>query len=570
MNLRRSTVRALTVALLLPGLHGAASEGTAAAAVRARDSKAASARADDLVAARWKTVKDLTVAPRSDDAEFLRRVTLDLTGTIPTEAETVAFLADASPDKRRDVVDRLLATERHGDWFATWYGNLLVGTAMRNRTINRRTFNDWLRDQFHRNRPYDEMVYDLISASGNSDENGAVGFVSSFETSAADAAGKTSRFFLGVQVQCAQCHDHPYDKRIKQADFASFAAFWFTTTHRRNQTPGNPDISFDIASWPLEDLRGGRPRTAGMPGMGRPGQPLRLEAAQPKPGRGPLDVPEAKFLLGKTVKDVPGVDRRTLLAKWVTSRQNPWFAQAFANRLWAWFLGRGIVHPVDDFSSSNKPTNPELIDFLGNEFEASGFDVRHLIRVIVGTEAYQRTSRLPRDMERPDPSLYAVGSVRPLSVEQSFDALFRATGFEREVERRLDRVRRDGAGRAALVDPRMLIYQQFRRSFDDDEQSEEEAFTGTIPRGLLMMNGDQVNRMMSLDNGDSPLAAILRAERGDRERVRRAYLTVLSREPSPGELSNALQHVHTSRTEREGYEDLLWALCNTTEFMSNH
>ena len=455
-----------------------------------------------------------------------------------------------------------------------WYSNLLVGSQIRDRDLNRRTFNDWMRDQFARNRPYDELVYDLITASGNSDSNGAVGFISSMGASAADATGKSTRYFLGVQIQCAQCHDHPYDKRIKQEDFASFAAFFFTTTNRRNQTPGNTEVSFDVTTYNVEDLRSGGRRTTGMmPAMAR-GQPLRLEAAvkpvkgQPRPG---MAEGEPKFLLGKSVKDVPGLDRRTILAKWMTSKSNEWFAPAFANRLWAYFIGRGIVHPVDDFSQSNKPTNPELLKFLSDEFTRADFDINHLIRVITGTEAYQRTSKMPRDLERPDPSLHAVASVKPLTVEQSFDSLFRATGTEREVERRLDDgMRNMGAGRKGqLVDPKMLVYRLFRRAFDDDEQGESEGFTGTIPRGLLMMNGPEINQMLSA-HPLSPLRKILDTERNDRERIRRVYMTVLSRDPSPGELSSAVQHVHTSRSEIEGYEDLMWALCNTTEFMSNH
>src|SRR5439155_27318190 len=151
---------------------------------------------DDLVAARFRAQKDLVVAPTADDSEFLRRITLDLTGTIPTEAETLEFLKDPSPEKRPALVDRLLASPRHADWFATWYSNLLVGTAIRDKNLNRRTFDDWMRDQFARNRPYDQLVYDLVTATGNSDDNGAIGFVSNFANMAADAAGKTSRFLL--------------------------------------------------------------------------------------------------------------------------------------------------------------------------------------------------------------------------------------------------------------------------------------------------------------------------------------------------------------------------------------
>ncbi|MCC7140363.1 MAG: DUF1549 domain-containing protein [Planctomycetes bacterium] len=557
-------------ALAALALVAAAVSAPRASADGPKDWRAAAAKVDGLVASKFRAQKDLVVAPLADDAEYLRRVTMDLTGTIPTYDETVSFLQDTAPDKRSALVDRLLASRRHADWFAMWYSNLLVGTATRNRNLDRRTFNDWLRDQFRKNRPYDELVYDLVTATGNSETNGATGLLASFETSAADAAGKTSRFFLGVQIQCAQCHDHPYDKRIKQQDFADYAAFFFTTTYRRNMTPGNPEISFDVSSLTPEPERSGRPGDMTMMPGRRTGIPLTLEGGRPQL-RGRTSFPEAKFLLGKQVKDVAGIDRRTVLAKWMTSKTNPWFAQAFANRMWAFLMGRGIVHPVDDFSSANKPTNPELLDFLADELVRSGFDVSHLVRVITGTEAYQRTSKMPRGVERPDPSLFAVAAVKPLTVEQSFDALFRATGAEKQVERLLEARERAGAeGRRTLQDPRMAIYQLFRRSFDDDEQSEEETFTGTIPRGLLMMNGEQVNRIMGAANPDSPLARVLSEERSDRERVRRVYLTVLSRDPSPGELSNALQHVHTSRTEKEGYEDLLWALCNTTEFMSNH
>ena len=568
---RTRSFAALATAAAAAVLLSVTASPVARADAKAKDWKSAAAKVDDLVSARWKAQKDLVVAPQADDAEYLRRVALDLTGAIPTEGETVAFLSDPSPTKRSALVDRLLASQRHADWFATWYSNLLVGSSIRDRNMNRRTFNDWMRDQFEKNRPYDELVYDLITASGNSDDNGAIGFVSSFANAAADAAGKTSRYMLGVQIQCAQCHDHPYDKRIKKEEFGSFAAFFFTTTHRRNMTPGNPEVSFDIGSFMKEDMAGGyRGRAPGM--AARPGQPLMLDP--PAKGQRPNlngEIADAKFLLGRVVKDIPGVARRVVLAKWMTSKTNEWFAQAYANRLWAYFMGHGIVHPVDDFNNSNKPSNPELLKHLADEFVRGDFDINHLIRTIVNSEAYQRSSKMPRDLERPDASLYAVAAVKPLTIEQSFDSLFRATGFEKEMER----MRGGGMGmgmakgRGQLVDPKMLIYQQFRRAFADDEASESEEFTGTIPRGLLMMNGPQINQMLSARPG-SPLRTILDTERSDRERVRRIYLTVLSREPSPAELKKGLDHVHTSRTEVEGYEDLFWALCNTTEFMSNH
>jgi hypothetical protein len=509
------------------------------------------------------------VAPRADDAEFFRRACLDLLGVIPTEAETVEFLQDPSPDKRARAIDRLLLSPRHADWFATWYSNLLVGTSIRDRNLNRRTFNEWLRAQFAANRPYDELVRDLLTAEGNSDERGEVGFLSSFERSAANAAGKTSRLFLGVQIQCAQCHDHPYDKRIKQTDFEGFAAFFLTTTFRRNQMPGGNEVSFDVAAYDRDRMPGrGQARARTPEAMERPGAPLVLDVDRPfARGSGP----DPKFLLGSTVKDTPGVDRREVLARWMTSKKNELFARGFANRLWGVLLGRGIVHPVDDFHAENDPVNPELLDHLGDELVRSGFDVRHLVRVIANSEAYQRTSRNPRGVERPDASLFAAGPVKPLSVEQSFDSFYRATGAEGYLDTRL----REGLGRVGMrrygqiVDPKMLVYEAFRRTFADDEGAEAEEFTGTIPRGLMMMNGTQVNELVAARPG-RPLRKILDEEKSDRERVRRLYLTVLSREPSPGETSAARAHLETSRNETQGYEDLFWALLNTTEFMSNH
>jgi hypothetical protein len=562
---------ALAAALSGAALFLGAGQGLAET-TRKKDWRSASAKVDDLIAAKWKSEKDLQVAPRTDDAEFLRRVTLDLTGVIPTEAETVEFLHDPSPDKRAALVDRLLLTPRHADWFATWYSNLLVGTKIRERNLNRRTFNEWMREQFSKNRPYDELVRDIVTAQGNSDENGSIGFVSSFERSAADAAGKTSRLFLGVQIQCAQCHDHPYDKRIKQEDFAGFAAFFMTTTHRRNQTQGDPNVSWDVWSHEKEEMTRGRLRGPAAPGgsMDRTGAPLVLDPAANPFTRG--SVAEAQFLLGSKVKDTPGVTRRELLARWMTSPKNALFAHAFANRLWAYFLGHGIVHPVDDFHSHNKPTNPELLDFLAEEAVRGGFDVNHMVRVIVGTEAYQRSSKNPRGVERPAESLFATGPIKPLTVEQSFDSFYRATGAEGYLETRL----REGLGKGPNmrragqnVDPKMLVYDLFRRTFDDDEGGETEEFTGTIPRGLMMMNGMQVNELVAAKSG-RPLRTILDTEKSDRERIRRLYLTVLSREPSPGETSAARAHLDTSRNETQGYEDLLWALLNTTEFMSNH
>jgi hypothetical protein len=261
--------------------------------------------------------------------------------------------------------------------------------------------------------------------------------------------------------------------------------------------------------------------------------------------------------MGAEVKDVPGVPRRLVLARWVASKDNPYFAKALVNRYWDHFFGRGIVHPADDFGSFNTPSHPELLDLLARDFAETGFDLKRLIRLLVRTETYQRTSRWTGD-ETPDPSLFARAPVRPLTTEQLYFALSRASGLEKQ----LDRVSR-ARGRAA----KQAAFMGFSFVFDDDEMAETEDFQGSIPQGLFLMNGRVAQGAVSSRGGTTVSSAV--AEKSEAEGVRRLYLAAYGREPDASETNRALAVVRRGDGQ-EGWEDLFWALLNSAEFMTNH
>ncbi len=384
---------------------------------------------------------------------------LDLIGTIPTEDETTTFLKDPSPEKRAALVDRLLASTRHADWFAMWYSNLLVGNQIRDRDLNRRTFNEWMRDQFARNRPYDELVYDLVTATGNSDSNGAVGFVSSFAASAADAAGKSEPLLPRRPDPVRPVPRPPLRQADQEGGLRVLRGVLLhddpPSATRRRATRRSRSTS---SSYPAEDFRsvgGGSKRTLGM-GMMPRGQPLRLEGQVKGAAGRVFELGEPKFLLGKALKDVPGLDRRTILAKWMTSKSNEWFAPGLREPALVLLHGPRDRPPRRRLQHVEQAVEPRAAQVPRRRVRPRRLRHQSPVRAIVGSEAYQRTSKMPRDLERPDASLYAVAPVKPLTVEQSFDSLFRAAGAEQEVERRLEagmKQRRRDEARSARRSP---------------------------------------------------------------------------------------------------------------------
>jgi hypothetical protein len=465
------------------------------------------------------------------------------------------------------------------------------------------TFQAWLREQVRQNRPYDAFARDLLTATGRTNANGATGFYARWDGKPNDLAGAVSKTFLGVKIQCAQCHDHMYEPTWKQKDFQGMASFFVLTQPRpvpeyqqayrevekaREQRMkemgdeemadkdgnGKPDrgaVLGDALRDPkfrdalrnrfVMDVVDQDPRT--LAGVGRRGRNDKLPEQLQE--RAALASIAPKAWMGPTLGDIPGLTRRETLARWITDEANPYFAPAIVNRLFGHMLGRGLVNPVDDFTSMNPPSHPDALQLLANDLKAHGYDLKRLLRVLAHSRAYQRTSRWT-GAEEPDPQLFARGAVKALDSEQMFQALVRATGSERLLEQ----AGRRGAGAQGLYGRgKDAAFSAFSFVFEDDEGAEADDFAGNIPQGLFLMNGRMVQAALSNLPGTT-VARVLADHTTDAARLDALYLAALGRKPDAEERRFALAYVRRSQDERAGWQDLFWVLLNSAEFMSNH
>ena len=435
-------------------------------------------------------------APPADAAEFLRRAHLDLTGRIPTPRDVQAFLADPSTDKRSALIDELTETPRYASHAAAVWRAALAPetTAVPEARVFRAGFEAWLKQQFRNNTPYDEIARELLTAPLSADPDSPtpalrtpdapnpLAFYAVKEAKPENLAAATTRVFLGVQIECAQCHDHPFAKWTRD-QFWNQAAF-FAGVERSGDTLFAP-----IAERPaVRDIR---------------------------PGDSKKRVP-ALFL----DEEEPAGDARPRaeLANWVTAKGNPFFARTAANRVWGQMFGRGIVDPVDDFHDNNPPSHPELLDDLAAALVAADYDLRYLVRAIGRTKAYRRTSART-DPGQDDPKLFAKMTVRGLTGEQLYDSLILATGT------------RDGGGR---VSPRDQFLARFAAG---GKASEPET---SIPQALTLMNGRLVDDATA---GPAVTAAAELPGLTAAERVEVLYLSALGRPPTPKEAGRAAKYV---------------------------
>ncbi|MHC4923240.1 MAG: DUF1553 domain-containing protein [Planctomycetota bacterium] len=497
----------------------------------------------------------------SSDTEFLRRVSLDIAGVPPTEREVREFLASKDPDKRQVKIEELLHTDYFADHMADRFKKLIIGSGQQRRYGGSEAFQDWLAGYFRENRGLDALVTDVITATGATSENPATAFTMKFRQGGipADIAGTTSRIFLGVQIQCAQCHNHPYE-RWTMEDFAGMASF-FNYVQPRRVDRENPRAGFTVQDPTPQQLRR-RGRRGGK------GADIRVAADA-----------DPKFLGSGLYEDRDGTTRRAALAEWITDRDNPYFAKAIVNRVWSWHFGRGIVSPVDDFRSDNVPSHPGILNSLALGFAESGYDLRFLVRAITYSDTYQRTSQVPTNVDASDvyavrtlDVTYARGPVKPLTAEQVFDSLMRVTGVD-------DTLRR--SNRQNFQRAKQQLLRQFIFVLDDDEMNESEAFAGTIPQGLMLMNGTLTQigtRTGGARNRNDRMGALARfsalprllAQTSDpKTRIKRIYLTTLGREPTRDEFRRAAKFGSGGKGDQP-WEDLFWALLNCSEFMSNH
>lgn len=479
-----------------------------------------------------------------DDQGFIRRATQDLIGELPTPDEVTAFGLDPSVDKRALLVDRLLADERFGRHWGRYFRDVILYRRTDERAlIAAPALTDFLAGQFNTGIGWDRTARAMITATGDVRENGETGLIMAQMGQAPEIAAETARIFLGIQIQCAQCHDHPTD-RWKRTQFHELAAF-FPRVAIRPKRDGDTR-SFVVVS---RDA-GGRPRPDGKP---RNTTEHYMPDLNDPAAQGTLMQP-VFFVTGQQLE--PGakdVDRRTALADWITERQNRWFARAFVNRLWFELVGQGFYDPIDDLGPARTATAPQTLDLLAGAFVEQGYDVKWLLRTITATAAYQRDGRAQHDGKASD---VACACPQPLRADQVFDALLVALGIDES------RFNPPGPPRpAGRRGPRS----EFDRTFGFDPSTPRDEVGASIPQALLLMNSPLVNRAIDAKASGNVLSALLELH-DDEEIVSELYLRCLAREPRAEESAACLAYVGRVGNRDEAFEDIFWALVNTTEF----
>ncbi|RMG35857.1 MAG: DUF1549 domain-containing protein [Planctomycetota bacterium] len=492
----------------------------------------------------WKD-NEVEPSPVADDAEWLRRVYLDIVGVIPPAEVVEEFLADRDPAKRSKMIDRLLDDPGYVRNWTTIWTNLCIGRQTPRR-VSRKGMQKFFREAFARNRPWNEVVYDLVTAEGHFEENGAVNFLLAQMTmpdNGVQATAKTTRLFMGVQIQCTQCHNHPFND-WKQSQFWQFNSFFrqMRRIDHRKPDPKTGRLVDDYSELVFQEFTG----------------PVYFEKRS-----GLMQVAFPRFF-DKEVDPGPGVDRRKELGRLMIEGEKPLVAVAMVNRMWGHFFGYGFTRPIDDLGPHNPPSHPELLDRLAREFVKSRYDLKQLIRWICNSEAYNLTSRFGPNNEIDNPAagempLFSHMYVRSMSAEQLYDSLIVATEAHKSGRTSWDEAERQ----------RQRWLQQFVITFGTDENDETTTFNGTIPQALMMMNGQLIQNAISAAPG-SFLHRVLSQRTSDAKKIDRLYLAALSRHPTRLESGVALRVIRATPNKVEAYQDLFWALLNSNEFIFIH
>jgi hypothetical protein len=470
-----------------------------------------------------------------DDPTFLRRVTLDLTGKIPTPEEMETFVADKRADKRSLVIDRLLASDAYAvNWSRYWRDTITYYTPASGNYLRWELFDGWLVEQVRANRPWSDIVTAMVTATGINDECAPVNYLTSQFGNPVEIAATTSRVFLGVQLQCAQCHDAKTEP-WKREQFHEFTAFF-----GRAKIIQHKDVDGRGTPYAIEG------REDGQYYMTDKKNPQHLIAMTPR------------FLTGEAISaDSPDAERRAALARFLTSPKNGWFARAYVNRIWTSLMGWGFFPTVNDVTSV-QPTYPELLNLVSSEWTATGYDMRWLFRVLTSTQVYQRRLQ-PR--VRSESTYLAVCPIR-LRPEQIFDELARALGFN-ENDRSIPAPAPSSAPAVSRHSgTRNMIYQAFKA---DPSQPADEIH-GTIPQALVMMNSVLVNKFAAAKD-KTFLADALAAKKTDDQIVEALYERTLCRKPRPDELTVCKRYIAKVGDRKEALEDIYWSLVNCTEFL---
>jgi hypothetical protein len=496
----------------------------------------------------------IPASPEADDAEFFRRVTLDIIGRVPTSEEAVAFLASNDSEKRAHLIDALLASPSYGEHFATIWRELI---APRDNGVKggRDVFSPWLAEQFNRNRGWDHIVTDMLVVEGKIRDLPQSGFImansDNLEPQPNLLADATARLFLGVQLRCAECHDHPFAK-WKQADFWGIAAF-FSRLRKGYSDGKNPN------GWTLTEVPPDEPVsqqfTKVWAAQDVVGPAIVVQTAAGQVGG---KVVRAKFLEGNEAGWTDGGPFRERFAQWATSGRNPRFAVNAVNRLWAHFFTRGLVTPLDGLNGDYQASHPEVLALLSGELVNSQFDIKHLIRCICNSRAYQRTSRTVAGNERDEKcfSHRRVTLMRPEELYDSVSVVLQPPG-------RKGGAKSTSFERAQLLPglPREEFVRFFTSRADENEGSK---VNQGIPQFLRLMNGPLLNATGMVSRRFAKLSD------GSNETLDTVYLAAYARRPTKEERRLVEQVLVAPNEERVNTDSLLWTLLNSAEFVTNH
>jgi hypothetical protein len=475
---------------------------------------------------------NIPISSVCDDATFVRRVTIDLTGRIPTPDEATRFVENPSAGKRTELIDHLLASDQFAEHFANKW--MLILRNQRNTAGQKAgsfAFYRWIKEQIAANRPYDEFVRDIVTASGSMDVHPPVVWF----RQVADTFGRledTAQLFLGQRIQCARCHHHPFEK-WGQKDYYQMASFFSQVKTKPGQTPDETVVYASL----------GAPR-----------------ASHPKTG----EALKPAGLDGPTIEDSDARDPREALVDWMVEKQNPFFAKSIANRYWKHFLGRGLVEPEDDMRVTNPPSNPALLDALANQLIESNYDLKGLVRAICTSRTYQLDSE-PNGENLKDRKCYSRYYPKRMTAEQILDAMDQFTGTKTAFDQLPEDVRA-----VALPDSAFRSY--FLTVFGRPDATTacecERANESTLAQSLHFANSKELLDKLSAANAIPQ--QLVQQSKPDSDRIREIYLRAFARAPGEQELQSALAYLDRKENKQEAYQDLVWAILNCKEFLFNH
>jgi hypothetical protein len=493
---------------------------------------------DELASVKFREL-GIEPSPRCDDATFLRRIFLDATGTLPQPEEIREFLDSTDPNKRQLWIDRLLGfadsprkglyNDRYAAYWTLKWSDLLRNNSRDLQDQGMWALHNWVKEQFRQNVPFNRFVSELVVGKGSVFSNGPANYFL-VNNNPSEMAESTAQLFLGTRLTCAQCHHHPFEK-YGQDDYYAFAAFFARVGIKTSQEFG---------------LFGGERVVIARTG-GEVSQPRTGKVMKPKP----LDGPELDHPL----------DRRIALAEWMTRPDNAAFSRSIVNRYVSYLLGRGLVEPVDDLRNTNPPTNVALMDALCQDFTASGFNVKHLVRTILSSRLYQLDSQ-PTAQNAADNRFYSHFAVKRLTAEPLLDAIDYAAGTQTKFKEL-------PLGTRAIEMPDAEYPDFFLNTFAKPRRVSvcecERPADPNLAQALHTLNGDILSGKLADKNGR--VAKLLAEKKPSAEIVTELYLATLCRPPTAGEIATAEQLVAAAASPQEGYEDLLWALINSKAFL---